>query len=81
MRVRCVCGDWHEVSPTGLALIVGAYQDGDMQRIGKEGVTSLCIAEAFTDWRREEFNRRYNGNVITITSYRDRTRTGEYNSA
>lgn len=68
MKVKCICGDWHEASPTALALIVSAYQDGDMQTIGKGGIRSLCIAEAFQDWRIRIFETRYQGNKISLVA-------------
>lgn len=73
MRVLCACGDWHEASPTALALIVQAYQDGDMQRVkGKEGVYSRCMEEAFTEARVAVISRRYPGNTIMLRDYRER---------
>lgn len=64
MRVRCVCGDFHEVSPTGLALVIAAFQSGDMQTIGHEGVQSVCLQTAFTNERIMQFTRMYPGKMI-----------------
>lgn len=64
MKIECVCGKWHEVSPTGVALILGAMADGDLQRISKTGVNSLCIGLAFTEERVVKFGRQYMKNGI-----------------
>lgn len=67
MRVRCVCGDWHDLSTTALALVISAYQSGDMQRINKNGVESVCLSTAFTNARIAQFSARYPGNAIKYT--------------
>lgn len=68
MRVECVCGRWHDITPTGLALIVYAFQRGDLHRQTRVGPTSICIAEAFKDKALvEKFVRRYPGNRVGIS--------------
>jgi hypothetical protein len=66
MQITCVEGHWHEVSPTGLAVIVQAFMDGDMQQVGRKGIFPLCLKKAFTDSRVRDFMQRYAGNAITI---------------
>ena len=67
MRVRCTCGDFHDVSITALALIVDAFQQGDMQIIGKGGITPVCLEGAFTNERIARFVNRYPGNVVKFS--------------
>lgn len=67
MQVECVCGRWHNVSPTGLALVLHAYANGDLQTVGKQNiVANECIGKAFDDDRVKEFQRRYVKNDITF---------------
>lgn len=66
MKIACVNGHWHEITPTGLAVIVQAFIDGDLQRIGPTGVFALCLREAFTDKRVRDFEQRYAGNNISF---------------
>lgn len=59
------CGKWHQVSPTGMAIIIHAYTTGMMQTIGKDGVTPVCFIKAFDDPEIiAEFRRRYAKNTI-----------------
>lgn len=59
MKVKCdACGRFHEVSPTGMAVIISAFQDGDLQRVTGKGVEPTCLGDVFTPetlrrWRRK----------------------------
>lgn len=59
MKVKCEgCGGFHEVSPTGMAVIISAFQDGDLQQVTGDGVRALCLGGAFSPetmrlWRRK----------------------------
>lgn len=64
MMVMCTCGEWHDVSPTALLVVVQAFVDGDMQRVTKKGVLPACMAEAFTDDRVKAFTAKYRQNKI-----------------
>jgi len=69
--VKIECKDhWHDVSPTGLALIVQAFQQGDLQWVMRtnSGVTIewMCITVAFTNERVKDFQSRYHGHTISV---------------
>lgn len=49
MKVKCEgCSGFHDVSPTGMAVIISAFQDGDLQEVTGDGVKALCLSDAFT---------------------------------
>lgn len=49
MKVKCEgCGKHHAVSPTAMAIIIQAFQRGDLQRMTGEGVAQLCLGGAFS---------------------------------
>lgn len=49
MKVRCDgCGGFHDVSPTAMAVIITAMQEGDLQRVTGKGVVPLCLGDIFT---------------------------------
>jgi hypothetical protein len=67
VKVECVCGKWHDVSPTALAVIVSAFMDGDMHTITSNGLAPICLSEAFNnDERVNRFLRRYPKHVIVF---------------
>lgn len=76
MKVRCAFDDqWHNLSPTALAIVVEAFQEGELQRIHKPfTISTVCILEALTEERLEAFGRRYPGHTITATT-EERTTT------
>lgn len=50
MKVKCDgCGSFHTVSPTAMAVIIRAFQRGDLQRVTTQGVDTLCLGDAFDD--------------------------------
>lgn len=50
MRVKCDgCGSYHTVSPTAMAVIIRAFQRGDLQRMTGNGIDPLCLGDAFDD--------------------------------
>ena len=63
MRIKCPCGKWHNASTTALAVIIDAFQQGDLTRTGGE---VLCFKEAFDPDRVMEFHRRYRNNIISF---------------
>lgn len=79
MKVECL-NHWHEVSPTGLLLVVQAFQQGDLHTLkssypfpkGPVGVgryaivEPLCILNAFSDERVKDFQSRYHGHTISV---------------
>ena len=67
MMVQCPKGgEWHDCSPTALAVIVGAFTDGDMQVVTPKGVRFRCLLEALTDERIERYRQKYPGNTIRV---------------
>jgi hypothetical protein len=74
MRISCVHGHWHDVSPTGLAIIIRGFQDGDLIRtraFKENGYDfTFCVLEAFTPERISDFKRRYKGNAIVVDGVR-----------
>lgn len=68
MKVRCLAGPhWHEVTPTGMAAIIDAFQQGDLSRVSKGGaIEPLCIMEAFTVERIDRFERMYRSNATPM---------------
>ena len=67
MRIRCTCGNWHDLSITALALVVAAFQDGDVQTIGHEGIQPKCLEAAFANDRVARFTTLYPGNAIKFS--------------
>lgn len=75
MKIECTCGKWHEISATGLAIIIAAFQSGELTRVhGSQALVSLepvCITTAFTDTERiASFHQRYKGNIISVDGER-----------
>ena len=73
MRIQCKgCGRWHDISPTGLAVIIDGFQQGDLTHVQHAlaetvEVVPVCVLGAFDDPARlKEFRRRYKGNVISV---------------
>lgn len=68
MRVRCGgCGGWHALSPTAMAVVIRAFQDGDLQEVTKDGVVPLCLHDAFTEDTMTEWSKRLDRKtVVTI---------------
>jgi len=64
MKIACVCGRWHDVSPTALAVVVHAFIDGDLQTVRPGEITPSCISAAFTPERVTTIRERYGPNVI-----------------
>lgn len=61
MRIKC--GDhWHQASPTALAIIIEAFQDGDLTFT--KSSMPRCVRFAFTAERLTRFKRLYKGNDI-----------------
>lgn len=72
MKIQCKCGQWHDISPTGLAIVVAAFQDGDLTHVhpGTEVATD-CILRAFDDSARlAKFHKAYKGNIISVNGER-----------
>lgn len=69
MKVECICGKWHDITPTGLALVVFCYQNLSLLTMNRNGPTPMCMAEAFSDESLVEmFRRRYPGNLVGINT-------------
>lgn len=71
MIIKCVCGKWHDLSPTAMAIVIAAFQEGDLHTVKRHDgveIQTRCITEAFTDARIREFKERYKGNRISWTS-------------
>ena len=60
MKVRCACHRWHDVTPTGLALVIDAFVDGDLFTTKLE---VLCYLKAFTRERVARFESMYPGSA------------------
>jgi len=71
VKIECL-NHWHDVSPTGLAVIVQAFQDGDLHRTVHTThgmmVEPICVLEAFGKERVEDFLIRYHGHTISVDS-------------
>lgn len=49
MKVLCEgCKSWHTVSPTAMAVIIYAFQRGELQQVTGKGVLPLCLGDAVT---------------------------------
>jgi hypothetical protein len=61
MKLRCPCGDWHDMLTLDVAVVLDAFMEGDMQRVnGKAGITnSRCFYKAYTESRVERMTRLY----------------------
>lgn len=76
MEIPCSSGHWHDLTPTAMAVVIQAFQDGDMQTIGKGGnLTPLCLLDAFSDKERVKNAMRQHKNStivvdgVAITDY------------
>lgn len=68
MKIQCTCGNWHELSPTALVVVIRAFIDGDLQTVsGALGIAPICITEAFTPTRVAAIKDTYKGNSIRVT--------------
>lgn len=65
MKVQCSCKRWHDITPTGLALIVDALVNGDLTTT-KYNV--LCLLTAFTRERVAKFQKRYPGSSLPFVN-------------
>lgn len=64
MQVKCEgCGRHHTVSPTGMTVIIAAFQRGDLQRVTSQGVEVLCLGDALVP---EAVTKRKPSTVITV---------------
>lgn len=63
MRIRCE-DHWHHLSPTAMAIVIEALQEGEL--IGSKSGKVQCISYAFTPDRVRKFYRLYKGNIITF---------------
>lgn len=49
LKIHCEgCGSWHTASPTAMAVIISAFQRGDLQQVTGKGVEVLCMGDALT---------------------------------
>lgn len=65
MKIECVCGEWHDLSPTAMVVALRAYMEGEMQTV-KRTVNPVCILQAFTKDRVSDVASKYKGNAITF---------------
>lgn len=67
MKVKCSgCGSWHTVSPTAMAIIIEAFQLGDLQTVGKQGVESLCLGDALTPDTLDRWRNRLESKSVVV---------------
>ncbi len=70
MRVRCGTGEgehWHDISPTGMVVVLEAIREGDLLTVSTTGVSIKCYKEAFTVGRVGSARVRYGPkNVIKL---------------
>jgi len=50
-----------------MALVIDAFQAGDLQTISRKGIESVCLEAAFTEDRIAQFTRRYPGSTIRFS--------------
>lgn len=52
MLVKCDgCEHFHTISPTAMAVIIRAFQDGDLQTVTKSGIEPKCLRDSFSEDR------------------------------
>lgn len=56
MLIECVCGDFHDIAPTGMVLVIGAFQRGELSTT--KGRT-VCMMESFTNENIGNIRHRY----------------------
>src|SRR5262245_558406 len=66
VTLECSCGDWHELTPTAMAVVILAFQNGDIQEVRKNGVQPICMAGAFSPENVNLIQTRYQGRTITF---------------
>lgn len=66
MNIECVCGDWHPLTAAGMAVVIFGFQAGDLTNVGKNGMTTCCILEAFTEENKETIRRRYRSHRLLM---------------
>lgn len=42
------CGDYHKVTPADMLLLLDAFQRGELHKVGKAGLETVCLLEAFS---------------------------------
>lgn len=64
-HVLCfACGQDHHLSPSALALVIEAFQSGDLQTLGEDmTVRSLCILTALANLDPVIATRKYKGAI------------------
>lgn len=66
MKIQCACGNWHDLSPTALVLVIRAFIEGDLQTVSPGLIAPICIKEAFTESRVADIKNRYRDNTIAV---------------
>src|SRR5262249_48851074 len=65
MRIECVFGQWHNLSQTAMAMVIDAYQSGEMRTLFSGH--QPCLLKAFDNHERlVKFHKRYKGNRIVV---------------
>lgn len=61
MNIQCTCGEFHDIPPTGLILVITAYQNGELSQVGGKPmqVESRCMLEAFTEENVANIGQKY----------------------
>jgi hypothetical protein len=72
MKIQCKgCDRWHDVSPTGLTVIIDAFQAGELTIVQHDELVTVCLLTAFDDQARLAlFKQRYKGNIISAEGQR-----------
>jgi hypothetical protein len=64
MVVGCVCGEFHDLTSAGMVLVITAFQDGELQGVGTEGVRPRCMMTAFTPENIAAISKKYKGRQV-----------------
>ncbi len=64
MVVECPCGDFHNMTPTAMIVVIRSYQKGELQRVTKSGIYPTCMEEAFSNENVAFIQQRYEGRGI-----------------
>lgn len=70
MIVECGCGNWHDMTPTAMVVVIQAFRDGELHRVsGKPTqVKARCLLQAFTEDNVRRIAAQYPKRTIEVTA-------------
>lgn len=70
-RVRCSCGQVHRLTPSAMAVVIEAFQSGELHTVMRVGehtlVAPVCVLNALSTMDVEDVTKRYKGSIAWQT--------------